>query len=51
MSKFSEQMEKDLDAIKKGTQDLIRSGGKLAFEKYHEETSLKELENKLREGK
>jgi len=50
MSKFSEQMEKDLNAIKQGTKDLIRSGGKLAFEKYHKETSLKELENKLREN-
>ncbi len=51
MSKYSEQMEKDLNAIKKGTQDLIKGGGKLAFETYHKETSLKELENKLREGK
>lgn len=51
MSKFSEQMEKDLNAIKKGTQDLIRKGGKLAFEKFHEETSLKELKDKLRGDK
>ncbi len=51
MSKYSEQLKKDLDAIKKGTQNLIKSGGKLAFEEYHKETSLKELERKLREVK
>ena len=50
MSKFSEQLKKDLCAIKKGTKDLIKGGGKLAFEEYHDVSSLEKLKKKLKGG-
>ena len=50
MSKYSEQLKKDLCAIKKGTQDLIKGGGKLAFEEYHDVSSLEKLKKKLKGG-
>ena len=50
MSKYSEAMENDLNAIKKATKDIIKKGGDLAFEKYHEAKSLIKLKDRLRRG-
>ena len=50
MSKYSDDMEKDIGAIKKATKELIEKGGKLAFEKYHEVSSLEKLKKTIREG-
>jgi len=52
MSKYSDklcEMYPDIKAVKKATKKLIKEKSKLAFEKYHSETSLKRLKGRIME--
>ena len=54
MSKYSEEIDatyKDLETVKKATKDVIKSGGKLALQKYHDAKSLKKLKEIIKECK
>ena len=54
MSKYSDEIDatfKDLNAVKKATKEVIKSGGKLALQKYHDAKSLKKLKEIIKECK
>jgi len=48
MSKYSEELEKDFNAIKQSTKNLIKKGEKLAFEEYHGARSLEKLKQEMK---
>ena len=48
MSKYSEEIEKDFNAIKQSTKNLIKKGEKLAFEEYHDARSLEKLKQEMK---
>lgn len=50
MSKWSEEFEgqlKDVKTVKEATRDVIKQGGKLLAEKYHEASSLEKLKKEI----
>jgi hypothetical protein len=52
MSKWSDdfaQQYKDLKSVRKATKDVIKKGGKLALEEYHDAKSLKQLKKYIKE--
>ena len=51
MSKYTDDFEqqlKDVKAIKEATKDVIKQGGKLALEEYHDASSLERLKKEIR---
>jgi len=51
MSKYIDDLEKtmkDIKAVKDATKDVIKKGGKLAFEEFHDANSLERLKKKIR---
>ena len=51
MSKYADELDmmyKDTNAVARATKDVIKKGGKLAFEQYYEAKSLKKLKKYIR---
>lgn len=52
MSKYSEELKQSFPTIKelkKATKDLIKDGGELALEKYHDAKSLERIKKAIKE--
>lgn len=51
MSKWSDDFKKmhnDVRSVKEATRDVLKKGGKLACEKYHDSKSLSRLKDEIR---